>query len=296
MTAQQQSYMTGVIYVLMAEFGWSLSGIFVRLMPGLDGWQVLARLRETMATIDPLRPGDRVDVGTQSPEVAALAGAFNEMLDRLEGERRHSSRRAQAAQEQERRALSLELHDEIGQVLTGLQFELAAARIRGEEALTVAEATVQALTEQVRQLSMDLRPPMLDTLGLLLALQWLIDRFQNQIGHFHVTSLRRNVSQLYRSSDRRLRPARPYGKLCLRLGGIVLHLNLCQTAGDANLFVQLFDQLRVPGARQNGNGQAAGVFRFLDDQITVLGEAKGGADLALRHEVQNLHALWRGAE
>jgi drug/metabolite transporter (DMT)-like permease len=40
MTAQQQSYKTGVIYVLMAEFGWSLSGIFVRLMPGLDGWQI----------------------------------------------------------------------------------------------------------------------------------------------------------------------------------------------------------------------------------------------------------------
>ena len=40
MTAQEQSYRTGIIYVLMAELGWSLSGIFVRLMPGLDGWQI----------------------------------------------------------------------------------------------------------------------------------------------------------------------------------------------------------------------------------------------------------------
>lgn len=40
MTASEQSYRTGVLYVLVAEFGWSLSGIFVRLMPGLDGWQL----------------------------------------------------------------------------------------------------------------------------------------------------------------------------------------------------------------------------------------------------------------
>lgn len=40
MTATEQSYATGVIYILLAEFGWSLSGIFVRLMPGLNGWQI----------------------------------------------------------------------------------------------------------------------------------------------------------------------------------------------------------------------------------------------------------------
>ena len=40
MTHQQQSYGTGVVYILIAELGWSLSGIFVRLMPGLDGWQI----------------------------------------------------------------------------------------------------------------------------------------------------------------------------------------------------------------------------------------------------------------
>ena len=40
MTSREQSYATGVIYILIAELGWSLSGIFVRLMPGLDGWQI----------------------------------------------------------------------------------------------------------------------------------------------------------------------------------------------------------------------------------------------------------------
>lgn len=40
MAATEQSYGTGVLYVLLAELGWSLSGVFVRFMPGLDGWQI----------------------------------------------------------------------------------------------------------------------------------------------------------------------------------------------------------------------------------------------------------------
>lgn len=40
MTSRQQTYAEGVVYILLAELGWSLSGIFVRFMPGLDGWQI----------------------------------------------------------------------------------------------------------------------------------------------------------------------------------------------------------------------------------------------------------------
>lgn len=40
MTAGEQSYGTGVVFVLLATLGWSLSGLFVRLMPGLNGWQL----------------------------------------------------------------------------------------------------------------------------------------------------------------------------------------------------------------------------------------------------------------
>jgi drug/metabolite transporter (DMT)-like permease len=40
MAAREQSYGAGVLFVLLAELGWSLSGIFVRLMPGLSGWQL----------------------------------------------------------------------------------------------------------------------------------------------------------------------------------------------------------------------------------------------------------------
>jgi signal transduction histidine kinase len=98
-------------------------------------------------------------------------------------ELRALSRRLLTVQEEERRHLARELHDEIGQVLTGLSFQIAAARGKqGKAALAEAGTTVQALTEQVRQLSMDLRPAVLDGLGLLPALQWFAERYQTRTG------------------------------------------------------------------------------------------------------------------
>lgn len=40
MTGSEQSYGRGVVFVLLATLGWSLSGVFVRFLPGLDGWQI----------------------------------------------------------------------------------------------------------------------------------------------------------------------------------------------------------------------------------------------------------------
>jgi len=94
------------------------------------------------------------------------------------------SRRLVDVQEAERRHIARELHDEIGQVLTGLQLALemgtrvttAAAR-RG---IGEAKALVHELISRVRELSLDLRPAMLDDLGLLPALLWHIERYTAQ--------------------------------------------------------------------------------------------------------------------
>jgi PAS domain S-box-containing protein len=93
-------------------------------------------------------------------------------------ELRALSRRLLLVQEEERRKLALELHDEIGQVLTGLTFQLAAGRGQSEAALAEANATVEKLTEQVRQLALDLRPQVLDRYGLLAAVRWYVERYQ----------------------------------------------------------------------------------------------------------------------
>jgi PAS domain S-box-containing protein len=96
------------------------------------------------------------------------------------------SRRVIEVQEEERRHLADELHDEIGQVLTAIGVNLhavaavcdAAARHRVEESIH----TVVQATEQVRDLSLDLRPTMLDDLGLIATLRWYADRQAQRTG------------------------------------------------------------------------------------------------------------------
>jgi two-component system sensor histidine kinase UhpB len=125
-----------------------------------------------MRTVDLLRPGQRLteDGGA---EVTELVRAFNQMLDRLEEERRESGRRALAAQEAERRRIASGLHDEVGQVLTGVLL-----RVDDEE---TKEAVRQALNE-VRRIARELRPEMLEQLGLVSALTELSRRFAESSG------------------------------------------------------------------------------------------------------------------
>ena len=124
----------------------------------------LRRLTETMRSVEPLEPGRRLVVTHADAEVEALTTAFNDMLGRLERERRESGRRALAAQEQERQRVARELHDEVGQVLTGVMLGLDQPDAR--------EAVRHAL-EEVRRIARELRPEALDHLGLQSAVRSL---------------------------------------------------------------------------------------------------------------------------
>jgi two-component system sensor histidine kinase UhpB len=134
----------------------------------------LERLTALMQRVDPLAPGQRIDIEAPGREVAALTEAFNAMLDRLENERRESARRALAAQEGERRRIARELHDEIGQVLTGLvlRSETLARRAPAElrEDLEDLREEARGGAEDVRTIARRLRPEALDELGLQSAL------------------------------------------------------------------------------------------------------------------------------
>lgn len=134
--------------------------------------QPIDRLVERMRKIDLLQPGQRIPE-QGGVEVAELTRAFNEMLERLETERRESGQRALHAQEAERRRIASGLHDEVGQVLTGVLLRL--------EDHETKEAVRQAL-EEVRRIARELRPEMLEQLGLVSALTELSRKFADSSG------------------------------------------------------------------------------------------------------------------
>jgi signal transduction histidine kinase len=106
---------------------------------------------------------------------------------------KESTRRLQAlshrlldAQEQERRRIARELHDEVGQGLTAAKMYLAAAgSVAGPSARTKFEEIDHVITgvfSQIRDLSLELRPSILDDIGLVPALRWYFDRHESDGG------------------------------------------------------------------------------------------------------------------
>ena len=103
------------------------------------------------------------------------------------GEMAHLSARLQEVQEEERKFLARELHDEVGQTLTALRMELApvpavvqnpAARERLRNCQDLAARAVRT----VRHISLMLRPSLLDDLGLDAALEWHLNEFSRRSG------------------------------------------------------------------------------------------------------------------
>ena len=144
----------------------------------------LEHLAERMGTVDLLRPGQRLQV-RRDDEIGRVVSSFNRMLDRLESERNQSARRVLAAQEAERIGIARDLHDEVGQVLTGVLLHLdalaeAAPDHRSE--LDEAKQAVRGALDEVRRISRELRPEMLEQLGLVSALTELSTSFGRTTG------------------------------------------------------------------------------------------------------------------
>jgi signal transduction histidine kinase len=112
------------------------------------------------------------------------------------------SHRLVQAQEEERRTLSRELHDEVGQILTALRMELGnLEQLRSKngafddhmrEAKSLAEQTLRT----VRDMSMGLRPSMLDDLGLGPALEWQARDFARRTGVAVAVELNGELAQV----------------------------------------------------------------------------------------------------
>jgi PAS domain S-box-containing protein len=119
------------------------------------------------------------DISEHKQAEAALRQT-NERLQEL-------SRRLFQVQEDERRHLARELHDQMGQALTAAKLNLQAAQRLKERGLIARKlddsvAVLETLLQQTRQISLDLRPPLLDDLGLVPALRWYLDQQAQRAG------------------------------------------------------------------------------------------------------------------
>ena len=247
----------------------------------------LDELVETMRGHDPLSPGRRVRVDG-GPAIVSLAQTFNEMLDRLESERRDSARRALLVQEGERQRIARELHDEVGQTLTGvmLQVEGLAGVIPDELQVQLDELreTARHGTEEVRRIARRLRPEALEELGLQSALAALAAAFGEQ-------------AQL--RIERRLEPGLPLSEeqelVVYRIAQEAL-TNAARHAGatEVRLHLERADEGVILTVRDDGVGLPPGAFRsshgirgmreramLIGAQLTITAVPVGGTEVKL---------------
>ena len=111
------------------------------------------------------------------------------------------SRRVLEVQESERRRVAIELHDELGQLLTAVKINLQAQdRFKKQDSGELIAENIKIVDNalaQVRRLALALRPAMLDDLGLLPALRWLADQTTTRSGvavELHAASLQQRLA------------------------------------------------------------------------------------------------------
>jgi len=156
----------------------------------------LARVGQTSYEVDVIaKDGRRVPVEVSSQAIyengvlVGIQGMARDITERklAQDALQTFSRQLIEAQEDERRRISRELHDQIGQILTAVKMNLYAVQpfCKTSEAGSYVKDNIGAVEEAlrlVRDLSVDLRPPVLDDLGLVTALQWYVDRYLRRTG------------------------------------------------------------------------------------------------------------------
>ena len=258
----------------------------------------LEQLVELMRRVDPLDPGERVQVRGGPSEATELAQAINEMLDHLEQERADSTRRALEAQESERLRVAQELHDEIGQNLTAALLQLgrvnkrAPAELRAE--LSQAAETVRANLDDLRRIAQRLRPQELDELGLASALACFSDRLTEQTGLPIARSFDRDLPVLGYEEELVI-----YRVAQEALTNVVRHARasrseLALERGADRLILRVSDDGQGLGATESGAGGIRGMrvrAALIHATLRIEPRAGGGTDVAL-HVPLTDDGLW----
>lgn len=124
-------------------------------------------------------------------ELVVIGISNNQLFEQVrQGRERQRllSKNVVGIQEAERRRIARELHDHLGQELTGIQFMLEAMKnyvteSRKPDVVKIQDSVTETI-RQVREMSLNLRPSMLDDLGLIQTVKWHVERYTNQTGIF----------------------------------------------------------------------------------------------------------------
>lgn len=164
---------------------------FINLAVLRLAFRPLSSLVQTMEAVSQGHSRIRAREGLISdPLTNNMIGTFNRMLDELESSREDVAvlaGKVVAAQEEERRRLSRDLHDNAGQVLTLAVLAVNSIKLCEDPAeigkrASEAEEIISQAVEEVRRAALELRPVMLDDLGLAPALQWYVQQTSKAIG------------------------------------------------------------------------------------------------------------------
>lgn len=212
----------------------------------------LAKQGETAFEVDVIaKDGRRVPVEVRSRAIyengvmVGVQGTARDITERklAQDALQMFSRQLIEAQEDERRRISRELHDQIGQILTAIKMNLYTVQpVRyTSEISSYVKDNIEAVDEAlrlVRDLSVDLRPPVLDDFGLVTALCWYVDRYTKRTGL--------EVDVVIELPDRNQRFSRHLETACFRIAqealtNIVRHAQasqvLLKVAKDGNVLL-----------------------------------------------------------
>ena len=145
----------------------------------------MERLVRTMDQVDLHAPGMRAKPPRWAArEVQKLNAGFNDMLERIEEERRQAGRAVLRGQERERSRIARDLHDEVNQALTGILLRLEATTMDAPYSLRPELQETKRLANQAMEellhLARQLRPTALDDHGLIPALASQVEDFSQR--------------------------------------------------------------------------------------------------------------------
>ncbi|NTV10112.1 MAG: PAS domain S-box protein, partial [Zoogloea sp.] len=208
-------------------------------------------------------------------------------LERSRAELRALNAQVQSVREAERGRIAREIHDELGQALTALKMDLVWMKKRlvaGQEPLTqkVEEmvATIHDTVAAVRRISQELRPSILDTLGVVEAVEWLVCEFRKRMGIRCNTRLQRTAFDL--PDDMKTHVFRICQEL---LTNVARHAE----ANRVDVALECSDGVLVLSVMDNGKGM--GPARAGDFSLGLLGMRERAGQMGGSVEVQTVPAI-----